>query len=238
MENATKGLMIAGSVLIAIVIIGMLFYFSGSLNEYPKAQEIERQKEQVTRFNREYESYNKKKMYGTDVVTVINKAIDNNKKYKNTFTGVMKKDDSFYYIDVEVKLLPTSSIVAYAEVYTQVNMNIGTGTEHKYVDMQRIDSGTLAGHKLGVVFEKGAKFYILEDLGDSVKTNKTVEEFFDKFETIKIPNMDGKLDEFNYTIVYSGFADFKRKYFTCETIEYNAETGRVNRLVFKEIKGD
>jgi len=64
----------------------------------------------IAKFNEQFEAiYNDKIVYGADVLTIINKAIDNNNTYK------IKKDNNGYYIDddkyclkVELALLITS----------------------------------------------------------------------------------------------------------------------------------
>ena len=66
--------------------------------------------------------------------------------------------------------------------------------------------------------------------------NEDIQALLKDFETVKI-KLSGteKYDEFNYTLVSSGFTNFKRKYFECTGIEYNKETSRVSKLIFKEI---
>ncbi len=81
MENASKALLIAGGVLIAIIIISMFIMMYNRMASIQKAQEEQTKMEQLAAFNAEYEAYNKKVMYGTDVITVINKAIENNNRY-------------------------------------------------------------------------------------------------------------------------------------------------------------
>lgn len=46
-------------------------------------------------FNKEYELYISKELYGTDVITLINKAIDNNQKNN------IKQDEKGYFIENE-----------------------------------------------------------------------------------------------------------------------------------------
>lgn len=81
MENASKALLIAGGVLIALVIISMFILMFSRISNIQEEQEKKTQMEQLTAFNEEYEAYNKKVMYGTDVITLINKTAENNKKY-------------------------------------------------------------------------------------------------------------------------------------------------------------
>ena len=47
----------------------------------------------LSRVNSEYEYYLNKEIYGTELVTLINKAMDNNKKLE------VKKDKNGFYID-------------------------------------------------------------------------------------------------------------------------------------------
>lgn len=81
MENASKALLIAGGVLIALIILTMLIMMFNSMSNMQKEQEEQTKIEQIAAFNSEFEAYNKKVMYGTDVITLINKVAENNKKY-------------------------------------------------------------------------------------------------------------------------------------------------------------
>ena len=83
MENASKALIMAGEILIGILIIGLLVYGYINISSFNKEKEGTIKTEQLATFNKEYESYNRKLIRGVDVISVINKAIDNNKKYDN-----------------------------------------------------------------------------------------------------------------------------------------------------------
>ncbi len=73
---------------------------------------------QIKRLNKEYEQYLNKEIYGTDIITIINTAIDNNKKLK------IEKNNENNYIDNE-----TTSIKIYIKMLD---------TEEKY-SMEIID---------------------------------------------------------------------------------------------------
>lgn len=60
---------------------------------------------QIKRLNKEYEQYLNKEIYGTDIITIINTAIDNNKKLK------IEKNNENNYIDNE-----TTSIKIYIKM--------------------------------------------------------------------------------------------------------------------------
>ena len=84
MENASKALLIAAGILIAIIIIAIFINMYGKISSIQETQDEKTKMEQLAEFNAEYESYNKTLMYGTDVVTLVNKANENNRKRPNS----------------------------------------------------------------------------------------------------------------------------------------------------------
>lgn len=81
MENASKALLIAGGVLIALIIITMFILIFNRMASIQEEQAERTELEQLAAFNSEFEAYNKQIMYGVDVITLINKVEENNKKY-------------------------------------------------------------------------------------------------------------------------------------------------------------
>lgn len=106
MENASKALIMAGSILIAIMIVGVLVYMWASSSDLLKQNQRTELAEQIQAFNLEYEGYNKKLLRGTDVISAMNKAESNNRKYAkgNKIAGFTIKEeemeDKNYYINV------------------------------------------------------------------------------------------------------------------------------------------
>lgn len=95
MENASKALIMAGEILIGVLIIGILVYGYLNISSLNKTEQEAIKTEQLSAFNKEYESYNRKLIRGVDVISVMNKAIDNNKKYE---------EDDYYTINVQFKM--------------------------------------------------------------------------------------------------------------------------------------
>ena len=98
MENATKALVMAGAVIISVMIIATLIYASSIWGIIPQQQQESQALEQQIAFNQQYESYYRDSLYGTDLISVLNKAIDNNEKYGVTSGERM-------YITIKFKLL-------------------------------------------------------------------------------------------------------------------------------------
>ena len=105
MENASKALEIAAGVLLAVLIMSLVAYFFTSVSEWPQQQDNEKEAEQTTKFNLEYEVYDKKGMYGADVISCLSKAENNNEKYYDggSFLSGYKYGET-YWVNVYVNL--------------------------------------------------------------------------------------------------------------------------------------
>ena len=95
MENATKALLIAAGVLIAIIIITMLVMMFKNIAGIRNAEAEKLETEQIAKFNAGYEAYYKSIMYGVDVITLANKVAENNinNSDSETYMITLKLDD-------------------------------------------------------------------------------------------------------------------------------------------------
>ncbi len=73
MENATKALLIAGGVLIAIIILTILVKTYGNIGAFQRQQMSQEEAEQIEEFNKDYTKYDGQYVYGTEIITIINK---------------------------------------------------------------------------------------------------------------------------------------------------------------------
>ena len=80
MENATKALIMAGSVLIALMIIGALILMFNSLTSYQKVGESNTKEAQIVEFNNQYETFNRKNVRGSDLYSLLNRGVDYNRR--------------------------------------------------------------------------------------------------------------------------------------------------------------
>ena len=81
MENASKALVMAGGILIALLIIGALLLMLNQIGDYEKAQTSDVKEMQLAQFNSDFERYvDDKGITGVDIISLINKVIDYNKK--------------------------------------------------------------------------------------------------------------------------------------------------------------
>ena len=210
MENATKALTMAGGILIAIMVIALVYLLVDNIsNSRQTDRELEKAK-QVAEFNKDFESYNKKLLRGTDLITVINKAIANNEKYLD--------QDKIYDIDIHFMLKTAVSRVTVTMngenrktdlTKTKEVVEFAPNTMYKLIDYKQNDR---INAKLKDFMSLGAK---QKDSDDGIYTEY--------------------IDEHHITKVYDNFKVFKRKIFKCTKMEYSSE-GRVNLMVFEELE--
>lgn len=110
MDNASYALYIAVGVLIAIAVLSLVLFGYRRLAVLEQSQDEVIVVKNRADFNKEYEAYEKTLMYGSDVLSCLNKAQNNNQKYVynnyyGTDTTTMGREDrEEYFIDVVVKI--------------------------------------------------------------------------------------------------------------------------------------
>lgn len=106
-------------IIFSIIIITLLIIISVSLIENNKNMV------NVKQYNKQYEEYYQKTVYGTDVITLINKATNQNIK-----NNIAKDEKGFFIendtnsIKIEIKLLSEEKLTTYSmETLTKVGLN-------------------------------------------------------------------------------------------------------------------
>lgn len=210
MENASKALLIAGGVLIAILIVSVLVVTLNIVNSNQRTREKALATEQLAEFNQKYEAYNKKALRGTDIITLMKMAIENNNSASS---------DNPYYINVIIDL-------GNKKIQDTSTRTVVLDKDKKVIsDKTKRDPNSL----------EGTSKIILGTWIDNVhyKTNGKVEKFFtttdftDSME--EQPEINGNT---TITYKYSSFTTFKNDIFQCTNVEYNNQ-GRIKELEFK-----
>lgn len=208
MENASKALLMTGSILIGIILLSLAVYIYNVMSDAKKMEASAFSEEQLVKYNMEFLSYDKSVMYGTDVITVLNKAIDNNKRYD---------DDDSMYIDVAFILKDDVNAVTIDYTWNETTRKYDTETKKTKAD------------KDGYNFVSGEKYSVFDNLNEIKNFLAT-----SKHGTgIKKQKKSGD----GYTITYTGFSDFKRMIFKCNSnkTKYNGQ-GKICYMEFEQVK--
>ncbi|MCI8832596.1 MAG: hypothetical protein HFJ19_00055 [Clostridia bacterium] len=220
MDNAAKGLLMAGGMLLAVIVISIFIYSYNNITRLSQAQQDTELQKEIEEYNQQYLAFNKSAMYGTDVISILNLAISNNK-----LNNVQNTPDDQLYVDVSFKL-KFDSIQDTVYVYT-----LNTKTNRYEVSKANTSKNAQYG-ALDFEFTPGEYSLKnhLEQINEFVKSKANLEEE----KSIESTDADGTV--LKYTVKYSGVADFKRKTFKCSKVEYD-KFGRVKSLNFEQIKG-
>jgi len=220
MENASKAIIIAGGILISMIVISLFFFMFSNMSTLVDTTSKDTTEVQIVDFNKGFEAYNKKIMYGADIISVVNKAIDNNAKYKAT----KDNENNEYYIDVAINF--KERLELRTETYKQ-----RTDMNGKY----RLDSSKT---HIQTVLQAGATIKLSEE-------QTKIEDMLIK--PVQLSDIDGNpVDNKNssvstyspgcasYTVTYYPASEFKRKIFYCSDVKYSKTSGRVIEMSFTQ----
>lgn len=120
MENASKALLMAGGILIAIIIISLLLIMFNQIGNYQKSQNNDSKEAQLAAFNRDFERYTEDEIKGVDIISLINKVHDYNTKQEAVISGTSTTTST--YIDYNIKIeLTVSGLYAFNDKYAYAN---------------------------------------------------------------------------------------------------------------------
>lgn len=216
MENASKALIMAGSVLIAIMVISLLVMAYNNLTETMNAKNDEDAVEQVIEFNKQYDVYYRNNLYGSDMLSLANKVADYNER--------QAKEQGYAKLDIEVTF--TKTIEAYnKEKIIEKNVkynsnNINEKTEYLENRIDYYKKQTVAGKTIPSL--SGLRSKELEELFK--QANITSKE-----EKQKIQNQI-----YEYLGYNSALTTLKSKTFKATKFEYDNQTKRITKMIFKE----
>lgn len=119
MDNSiSKALIMVASVLLAMLVIAFIVHSFMQVGNWATTQDDELLTEQKDKFNKEYEVYDKKLMYGVDVISCLNKALSNNDRINKRKVVNGETYDEDYAVKCSVKIntkLQESITVYYTE---------------------------------------------------------------------------------------------------------------------------
>lgn len=228
----------AGSVLIALLIIGALLLMFNNLSSYQETDTQSTKEAQVIEFNNQYETYNRKNVRGSELYSLMNRVVDYNKRKSTKGTG---KNEGQYLayapMTIEVDLKEKQQ-----EFYAPITSNYTHLIENKY----NIDA-------INNDFEKNFYSNIKnceELMGEDVLNNlvagfgeifnnsdeeEAVRNFNSACKSEKVKDMQDINEYQTMVCQYYEYVAFKRARFDCITKDttYDSKTGRITKMKFE-----
>lgn len=242
MENASKALIMAGSVLIALMIIGALLLMFNNLSSYQNTNNDNEMQAQIIEFNNQYETYNRDDVRGSDLYSLLNKVIDYNRRKSEVATG---NDEGQQLRFQAMSIVFEFNNKEDLKKLTYDNENRIFESKSYELNQKTVNS---------IEKEITNKVSKIEDNhGKSGLTNLTtgIEKLFDKKDKFdqdtatKLWNSNSKVQVKNYSeienykediYIYYEYLQFKRAHFKCIDTGYG-KTGRIISMIF-EFTGD
>lgn len=242
MENASKALIMAGSVLIALMIIGALILTFSNLTAYQETNTRSTRSTQMAEFNSQYETYNRKDVRGSDLYSLLNKAIDYNRRESSAGTNWADKGQEIAYEPMVIEFtIDKSELVApdgASRLFT-TNTYTVSGKSNDFGNKVKDEIDDLEGEygqsSLTNLTTNLTKIFI-DDSSTSQEKDEAVQNFnsASKKKTVSdFKEINEKSQIRQDVYMYYEYIQFKRAHFDCEKVEYNNETGRITKMTFK-----
>lgn len=211
MENMTKALEIAASVLIGVLILSLLVFGYNQIREQKNIEQKNESASQLSKFNINFESYAKDTVYGSEILSLANEVINYNER---------KAVDGYQEIELEVKI---STGVLNGQ-YLVAGTYSATSLDQQYKKLvKKIKEADIT------VFGKSISYW--SKLSDK-ETEKTVKarSDFSESEYTKL-----KTNRTTYKKYVEEQTDFARKTFKYDDVtEYDSGNGRIIKIMFKD----
>lgn len=187
MENASKALEIAAGVLLGVLIMSLIAYFFTSISSWPEQQDNEKELEQTAKFNLEYEVYDKKGMYGADVISCLSKAVNNNEKYYEggSFLSGQKYGEKYWvnvYVNLNSCLKEEIYVYHYAKTLGGSSTDLGLYSQEQRFTNPVDDDGYEINLTLGIFgfsFDGYTDFRAADKLNYNESNGKTLVRILD-----------------------------------------------------------
>lgn len=241
MENASKALIIAGSVLLAMLIIGTLIFMFTNLSNLKQIEADSSTVQKLEEYNRQIELYNKSGLYGSEILSLAHLIEDYNVRqaeykgytaitlevYTNSISGVtnhtMKNvyngDNAYLEIAEDFDNL-TEEVNSFSSTDPKTSNANASQIYKKYGYTVREFAGMRTEQIIQVLRDKGVAIEISDISSGQINR---ISEY------IELQNEIAKYNSKN-----SELTQFKRKSFQLPIVEYDEATARVKSMIFYE----
>jgi len=208
MENASKALIMAGGVLIAILVISLLVFFFNNIREWQKIEGSGEELEQIVEYNKQYEVY-ARDVYGSELLSIANKIADYNKR--------QAENKGYLKIELQVQFTKDMDTNFFRKGnYTSLQMK--TEIENLQEEINTIGKKQIVSKKNTNVSRKISQLA-------SMRT-KDIEELGIQYE-------DYREDLTTYNTYKTLLTQVKETIFKFVIFDYDQTNGRITKMTYK-----
>ena len=224
MENASKALIIAGSVLMAVLVIGALMLMYNQIADIEQTKTDNDELSKMEDYSKKFEEYNGT-IYGSELFSLVNLQDDYTKRYK--------QEDGYTKITIKVKINNSISDTSYFQSGEKDISTILLDKNSIERDITKLETKSFKG--------KTVKYYsqlTIREIADIYGVNFSSDDLESDVED-KIRQKGGEAKRLieaiaEYKNIKSVYTEFKNKRFKCTNVTYNKNNGRIESMRFEE----
>ncbi|MCI9063879.1 MAG: hypothetical protein HFJ17_04685 [Clostridia bacterium] len=170
MENASKALLMAGGVFLTLLVVSLLMYAWNMYSDYQNEQDRLQMIEDTAKFNQQFTNYDRDDVYGYDVLSLVNKAIDYNQRLSEEGANIKSaagNTASYKPIDIEVYIPNQSNGVELTSFRKEVQIPDG----------EKVDSRDRSNN---YVFEYGHNYGLWNEKGHKTKRDRNLDNIVEE----------------------------------------------------------
>ena len=245
MENASKALIMAGSILMALMVIAVVIFMYNQLAGIEQTKESANVTDKLAEYVKKFEQYNKT-IYGSELMSLANLQDDYN-KIQADMKGYETVTDDYNKIQADMKGYETVTIEV--KIHTTIEENGTTyfQAKNEYIEISKISESVASLKEAIEYYEK--KTY---EVGKTKKTTKTIKEYSQmsrrEIATLNGDDISSSTHDYDINIperlkdlideyknLKTCYTQFKQTKFKCNGVEYD-DVGRIKKMQFEEIK--
>lgn len=225
MENASKALIIAGSVLMAVLVIGALMLMYNQITDIEQTKTDNDELSKMEDYSKKFEEYNGT-IYGSELFSLANLQDDYTKRYK--------QEDGYTKITITVIINNSISGTSYFQSgENDINKILANKNDIEKDITDFENKNKFKG--------KTVKYYsqlTIREIADIYGVNFSSDDLESDVED-KIRQKGGEAKRLieaiaEYKNIKSVYTEFKNKRFKCTNVTYNRNNGRIESMRFEE----
>ena len=235
MENASKALLIAGSVLLSLLIIGVLVFAYNELSDLQQTRADADDNTKLSSYMEDFEKFNRT-LYGSEILSLANLQEDYNRTLQRyTQTGPNEYDG---YKEIEINITISRSIAGstFFQAGTYTLENIEQQKDNlEYAISQYEKTSSRYNNRSVKYYSQRTYREIANDFDVEVSSDAQPYEIIDALNEKSITK-NLLLDIQEYDTLNSIYTEFREgKRFECTNIEYDDNNGRIILMDYNEI---
>ena len=155
MENASRALIMAGGVLLVMLIVALLLFSRGRIEEFYSKDDKLIDIEDISKFNLQFTNYEKRDVYGYEIISLANKVADYNMRFSNVANA--QNDEKYTPITMTVSLDGKSEKLSVGDVIDEKGNNLTAGFGRNFFGSYNVMEQSTVRNDITAIIKEATK---------------------------------------------------------------------------------